>query len=120
MAIRRVIVNWELIAKSLLDQAQRTAAWTRDETLEKLIAAVLDYPGVPVQWRVPDLEAPHDLVLPFELDLGGGRIAKMFGTETTLSTPRDVTLQELPIEAYYPADSETEAMSFEALGSRVV
>ena len=119
-AIRRVIVNWEPIAKSLLEQAQRVAAWTRDETMETLIAALLAYPGVPAHWREPELEAPDGLVLPFELDLGDGRIAKMFGTETTLSTPRDVTLQELRIEAFYPADAATAAMSFDGLGALAV
>jgi hypothetical protein len=113
--IRRLIVNWEPIAKSLLDQAHRLAAWARDDTMKSLIAAVLEYPGVPEHWREPDLESPQSLVLAFELDLGRGRIAKMFGTVTTLATPRDVTLQELHIEAFYPADAETEAMSFESL-----
>jgi len=28
----------------------------------------------------------------------------MFSTVTTLSTPQDVTLQELHVEAFYPAD----------------
>jgi len=40
----------------------------------------------------------------------------MFGTETTLSTPQDVTLQELRIESFHPADAETEAMVFDAFG----
>jgi transcriptional regulator with XRE-family HTH domain len=114
--IRRVIVNWEPIAKSLLDQAHRMIAWSRDEEMQKLVAAVLGYPGVPTHWREPDLESPRNLVLAFELDLGDGRIARMFGTETTLSTPQDVTLQELRIESFHPADVETEAMVFDAFG----
>jgi transcriptional regulator with XRE-family HTH domain len=114
--IRKVIVNWEPIAKSLLDQAHRMVAWSRDESMQKLVDAVLRYPGVPARWREPDLEAPRNLVLAFELDLGSGRIARMFGTETTLSTPQDVTLQELRIEAFHPADAETEAMVFDVLG----
>ena len=115
-SIRRVIVNWEPIAKSLLDQAHRMVSWSRDEEMQKLVEAVLRYPGVPAHWREPDLEAPRDLVLAIELDLGRGRIAKMFGTETTLSTPQDVTLQELRIEAFHPADAQTEAMVFDVIG----
>ena len=110
--VRKMIVNWEPIAKALLDQAHRVAAWSRDDTMHQLIAAVLAYPGVPAKWREPDLEAPQSLMLSFELDFGGGRIAKMFSTVTTLSTPQDVTLQELHIEAFYPADAETEKMTF--------
>ena len=32
-----------------------------------------------------------------------------FSTLTTLATPRDVTLEQLRIECFYPADGETEA-----------
>jgi transcriptional regulator with XRE-family HTH domain len=105
--IRRVIVNWEAIAKSLLNEAYRRLAWARDETLKNLIADVLSYPGVPARWREPDLEAPHDLILPIELNVDGN-IARMFSTVTTVATPHDVTLQELYVEAFYPADAETE------------
>lgn len=38
--------------------------------------------------------------------------ARMFSTVTTLSTPQDVTLQDLHIEAFYPADAETAALTF--------
>jgi hypothetical protein len=63
------------------------------------------------RWREPDLDKPPALILPFELDLGGGHIARMFSTVTALSAPQDVTLQELHIEAFYPADVETESLS---------
>ena len=45
-----------------------------------------------------------------------GKIARMFSTVTTVATPHDVTLQELHVEVFYPADAETEAVlqSYEA------
>ena len=104
--VRKVIVNWESIAKALLNQAFRSAAWTGDKKIHELIASILAYPGVPARWREPDLDAPQALVLPFELDLDG-KVARMFSTVTTLSTPQDVTLQELHIESFFPADEET-------------
>jgi transcriptional regulator with XRE-family HTH domain len=107
--VRRIIVNWQVIAKSLLNEAYRRLAWARDDALKNLIAEILSYPGVPARWREPDLEAPHELILPMELDLGG-RIARMFSTVTTIATPHDVTLQELHVEAFYPADAETELL----------
>jgi hypothetical protein len=79
--------------------------------MQELINALLAYPGVPAKWREPDLESSRDLVLPVELDLGGGRVARMFSTVTTLSTPQDVTLQELHVEAFYPADAASENAS---------
>jgi transcriptional regulator with XRE-family HTH domain len=108
-SVRKVIVNWETIAKSLLNEAYRRLAWARDATLQNLISEILGYPSVPERWREPDLEAPRDLILPTELKLGG-TIARMFSTVTTLATPNDVTLQDLHIEAFYPADAETEKL----------
>jgi len=34
----------------------------------------------------------------------------MFSTVTTLAIPNDVTLQDRQIEAFYPADAETEEL----------
>jgi len=106
---RKVIVNWETIAKSLLNEAYQRLAWARDDTLKNLITEILRYPGVPERWREPDLETPRDLILPTELNLNGS-IARMFSTITTLATPNDVTLQDLHIEAFYPADAATEKL----------
>jgi hypothetical protein len=36
-----------------------------------------------------------------------GRTFDFFSTVTTLGTPQDVTLQELRIECFFPADDET-------------
>ena len=107
--LRRIIVNWEAIAKSLLNEAYRRLAWARDDELRSLIADLLRYPGVPARWREPDLEAPHELILPMELNLDGN-IARMFSTVTTVATPHDVTLQELHVEVFYPVDPETESV----------
>jgi transcriptional regulator with XRE-family HTH domain len=108
-SVRKVIVNWETVAKSLLNEAGRRLTWARDDALKSLIDEMLGYPGVPARWREPDLEAPRDLILPTELKLGGTSV-RMFSTVTALATPNDVTLQDLHIEAFYPADAETEAL----------
>lgn len=81
----------------------------RDDALQRLIAEILSYPGVPARWHEPDLEAPHELILPMQLNLDG-KIARMFSTVTTVATPHDVTLQELHVEAFYPADADTELL----------
>jgi len=106
---RRVIVNWETIAKSLLNEAYRRLAWARDDVLKNLITEILSYPGVPERWREPELDAPRELIMHTELKWGG-TIARMFSTITTLATPNDVTLQDLHVEAFYPADAETEKL----------
>ena len=56
-----VIVNWEEVAKALLEQLQRAAAWTHDPHMHALISALLGYAGVPEAWRVPRLATPRRL-----------------------------------------------------------
>jgi len=41
---------------------------------------------------------------------------RMFSTIMTLGTPRDVTLQELRIETFFPADARSEAAWGEVMG----
>jgi transcriptional regulator with XRE-family HTH domain len=106
--LRRVVVNWEASAKALLSQAYRRLAWARDERLKALIEDVLKYPGVPSRWREPELDAPHVLILPIELKFNG-KVVRMFSTVTSVATPHDVTLQDLHIEVFHPADAESAA-----------
>ncbi|MBK6658105.1 MAG: helix-turn-helix transcriptional regulator [Proteobacteria bacterium] len=111
--LRKVIVNWQEVAKALLEQVQRTALWTHDHLMHGLIAELLAYPGVPRAWREPELDTARRLLLPCELThLGAAHNARMFSTMTTLSGPQDITLQDLHIEAFYPADAETAALIF--------
>jgi hypothetical protein len=63
---------------------------------------------MPARWQVPDPEAPAPPLLTMRLEKDDLRLA-FFSTLTTLATPRDVTLEQLRIECFYPADGETEA-----------
>ena len=79
----------------------------------KLLEELLSYPGVPPRWRTLDLDVSTAPFLAIEFrkgDLG----LRYFSTLTTLGTPHDITLQELRIEAFFPADAETEAASVAA------
>lgn len=50
---------------------------------------------------------PPTPFVPVELSMGDRRF-RYFSTVTTLGTPRDVTLQEIRIECFFPADAATE------------
>jgi hypothetical protein len=39
----------------------------------------------------------------------GGRELRLFSTITTFGTPMDITIDEIAIESYYPADAESAA-----------
>lgn len=49
------------------------------------------------------------LVVPMDLRMPDGRVLSFISTTTVFGTPREVTLSELAIEAFYPADEATRA-----------
>ncbi|WP_020018170.1 helix-turn-helix transcriptional regulator [Promicromonospora sukumoe] len=54
------------------------------------------------------IEAESDVVIPMIIRFAG-RELRLFSTITTFGTPMDITLDEVAIESYYPADDETAA-----------
>ncbi|MEO3828476.1 hypothetical protein [Actinomadura sp. B10D3] len=56
----------------------------------------------------PGTSVESDVVIPMIIRLDG-RELRLFSTITTFGTPMDITLDEIAIESYYPADPETDA-----------
>jgi len=50
--------------------------------------------------------APQDVIIPIEMRYGDQTL-RLFTTITTLGSPHDITLQELRIESFHPADEAT-------------
>lgn len=106
--LRPAIVNWEEVAAALLARLQREALTAAsDDPLPRLVEELLAFPGVPETWRLPDLRQPPVLVLPLHLKKDDLEL-RLFTTLTTVGTPLDVTVQELRIESFLPADPATE------------
>jgi transcriptional regulator with XRE-family HTH domain len=101
------IVNWETVAKAVLERVHREIIWDRDPAMRALLDAVLGYPDVPARWSEPDFEAPQDLIIPVEMRVGE-RTLRLFSTITTLGSPQDITLRELRIESFHPVDETSE------------
>ena len=66
---------------------------------------MLAYPGLPCHPPAPD-EAPLLPIVPVRFARDGHAFA-FFSTVTTLGTAQDITLQELRIECFHPADEAT-------------
>jgi hypothetical protein len=81
-----------------------------DAETRRLLAELLAYPGVPPRWRTLDLDASTAPFLAIELQKGDLEL-RYFSTLTSLGTPHDITLQELRVEAFFPADAATEEAS---------
>lgn len=92
----------------LLGRLRREVRATADSALTELLAELSDYPCAEA---VPEVEmpGPGDIVVPLRLR-HDDRELTFISTVATFGTPLDVTLAELSIEAFYPADDVTSAM----------
>jgi transcriptional regulator with XRE-family HTH domain len=104
--LRPWIVNWEAVAQTLVQRVFREAvAGVPDRRVLALLEELQAYPGSPL---------PHPGAtggdLPFH-PVGfrkDGLTLSFFSMVTTVGAPLDITAQELRIEAFFPADEETE------------
>jgi len=95
------IVNLAQWRGHLLTQLRRRAGALGDRRLADLHAELLGYPG-----GRPDDAAPTDVVLPLRYARGGTELS-FFSISAAVGTATDVTVEELAIEAFYPADAAT-------------
>jgi transcriptional regulator with XRE-family HTH domain len=89
----------------LMARLHREMQITADPRLESLYVELAGYPGVEVESPRGQLEAP-EIVLPVRLRDGDRELA-FFSTISTFGTAVDITLAELSIEAFYPANART-------------
>lgn len=94
----------------VLGRLRREVGVTQDPQLRSLLAELEAYPG-----DDPDGDpqvtqpGPGEIVVPLRLRHESGELAFM-STITTFGTPLDITLSELSIEAFFPADAHTAAV----------
>ena len=107
----RLTVNFDDWGGHLIDVLQREATRTADRALVALEREVNEYPNVQAlrARRDPALVPVPRLLVPFIVDLPAGR-ASLFTTRTFFGSPLDVTLEELCIELFYPADLASESL----------
>jgi transcriptional regulator with XRE-family HTH domain len=85
----------------LLEQVRRRADATGDPQLAALLEELRTYPG-DEDHAVPQAS----VVLPMRLRHDGGELA-LFSIVAAVSTAADVTVEELLVESFYPADDAT-------------
>lgn len=89
-----------------LRRARRQWEHTADPGLEELIAEIEGYP-IPLAAAG---EAPADeLVVPMRLGTPLGELSLLYAV-TVFGAPRDVTIDELAIETFFPADEATRSL----------
>lgn len=91
----------------LLHRVRRQAQITGDPRLASLYDELSGYPGVETAAPRAELQ-PSEIVLPLKLlDRDGEGELAFFSTLSTFGTAVDITLSELAIEAFYPANART-------------
>jgi transcriptional regulator with XRE-family HTH domain len=98
------LAEWRL---HLLDRLRRQVDASSDPILADLLRELRAYPVPPDPDRPARAHRDYaGVVVPFELRTPDGILA-FFGTTTVFGTPLDITLSELAVEAFFPADSAT-------------
>jgi len=102
--LRRWIVNWEDVCTDLLHWVQREAMGDGPESeAAVLLDELMGLPGIEAAARQPNLDRRALPFLPVILSRDGVEL-NLFTTITTLGTPHDVTVHELRLESFFPAD----------------
>lgn len=103
--LARQIVNLAVWRGHILARLRQQVAATADPVLMALAGELAAYPGG------TEHPVPGDAGLVIPLLLRHGEVVlSLFGTVTVFGTPVDITLAELAVEAFYPADAATAAM----------
>ncbi|WP_210050307.1 helix-turn-helix domain-containing protein [Neorhizobium petrolearium] len=98
------IVNFAEWRNHLLDRLHQQIAATGDRVLEKLLEELAGYPVPETAIRSgPDYAG---IAVPMELRTPAG-VLSFISTTTVFGTPVDVTLSELAVESFFPANNET-------------
>lgn len=111
--LRPHLLNWQDVAADSLLWIQREAmADGPGSEAGELLAELAALPDMPAAGHVPNLDRRALPFLPLRLARDGVEL-KLFTTITTLGTPHDVTVHELRLESFFPAD-EASATWFRA------
>ncbi|WP_407660980.1 helix-turn-helix domain-containing protein [Kitasatospora purpeofusca] len=112
------IVNLRQWRRHLLERMEQQLGLVRSAPLRLLLEEVRAYPEPP--GVVEAAEEDHTELFPFALPLRiahEGRVLSFLSTIATFNTPMDVTVSELALEAFLPADTETAAFLLAAVGA---
>jgi transcription regulator MmyB-like protein len=99
------IVNLGEWRAHLLERLKRQVVATHDPQLISLLNELRGYPCDQPEPSV-EMPGPGEIVVPLRLRHGDGEL-RFMSIVSTFGTPLDITVQELSIEAFFPADAAT-------------
>jgi transcriptional regulator with XRE-family HTH domain len=99
------IVNLDEWRRHILHRIERQSRLTGEAAMAELYEELVGYGGPADEAPAPD----HDVFIPLRLRGPGGEELSFFSTVATFGTAVDVTVAELSIESFFPADERTAA-----------
>ena len=102
---RPFIENWNEFAYVLLQRIYRERSLRPDQH-NRLLQNIFQFPDIPSDWQNNINDTNINPMLSVTLNIGDIRL-KLFSTLATFGTPVDITMQEIVIEQYFPADEFT-------------
>lgn len=107
------IVNLPQWRAHLLARLRRQIDVSADTTLAALYEELVQYPAPAANAR--ESRSTNDVVVPFQVAMNGV-VLSFISTTTVFGTPIDITLSELALETFFPADEQTARVLREAVG----
>lgn len=110
------IRNLAEVSAHLITRLRRQVFLTGDQEASDLYDELTAYPGVSTDLVTSEIEGPSAVVLPLRYEVRGRELS-LFSTIATFGTAVDITLAELMIESFFPADPATAATLREWAGT---
>ena len=99
------IVNFSEWRAHLLARLHAQVVASADPVLSALLRELADYP-LPPREASPSHDDTNGIAIPFQLRTDAG-VLNFISTTTVFGTPVDITLSELALETFFPADDAT-------------
>jgi hypothetical protein len=107
--LKPYLVNWAEIVRHFIRSVEADAAADGMNETRALLDRLLGYAGVRAALKAGEDGGEAGPVLAMHFRKNGASL-RLFTAFATLGTPRDVTLEELRIECFFPMDDATEKL----------
>jgi hypothetical protein len=106
-AMKPFICNWQELTGSFLQRARRALVFNpADQLLPILVEEILGHPDAPDHWHQPSWTAAPAPAINMVMETNGERFS-LFTMMAHFGAPQNVTIEELSVETFYPADEFT-------------
>lgn len=106
-AMKPFIQNWQELVGSFLQRARRALVVNpNDPLLPVLVREILTHPDAPDHWHQPSWTAAPAPAISMVMEANGEQFS-LFTMMAHFGAPQNVTIEELSVETFYPADEAT-------------